>query len=201
MEITSQGGELVLQELAEYSPRVLKALLRAMNRGLATGRSTAAKLISAEVGVSQKDIRAAMTYQEATGSRLVARLGLSNKKIPLSKFNARGPEPSKGRGRGVSWRIGAVAKRDTTLFLATMRSGHRGVFERFGPSTSKSRGAWSKNLPLQQKYGPSLGYILEKKRQAVEAAMMASFQKNFDREMAYRSRTGTVTVTESGGDG
>lgn len=201
MELTVQGDDIVMQELAEYSARCLRALVRAMNRALASGRSVGVKGVSAEVGLQQKVVRDAMTFREATFQTLTARLGLSLKKIPLSKFNARGPEPSKGKGRGVSWRIGSVSKRGEDMFLATLRSGHRGVFSRVvNPSERKSLGAWSKNLPIFQHHGPSLGYILDKQRQPVQKAMIESFHKNFDHEMEYqRGRTG-FQMTESGGD-
>lgn len=200
MELTVQGNDVVMQELAEYSPRCLRALVRAMNRGLASGRSVGVKVISAEVGVQQKDVRKAMSFQEATFQTVTARLGLSLKRIALSKFNARGPEPSKGKGRGVTWRIGNSTKRGPDMFLATLKSGHRGVFSRIAPGERKSRGAWSKNLPIVQHHGPSLGYILDKNREPVQKAMIDSFHKNFDHEMEFQRGKAGFQMTERGGD-
>lgn len=192
-----EGDALVLEELGEYNGRVLKALVRAMNRALGTGRTYMARAVASDTGIKQSDVRAAMSTREATFNRIEASIGAGLKRLPLSKFNARGPEPSKGTGRGVTWRIGQRTGRGPNLFLATMKSGHRGVFARVG-ADRKSRGAWGKNLPIDERYGPSLGRVFGFYRPVALSLMKQSFDKNFDHEMDYRNRKPTVTVQETG---
>lgn len=195
--LTIDGDQLVLEELAEYPKRTLKALVRAMNRSLGTGRTFMARAISADVGIKQSAVRKALRTRDASFARVEASLGATLARIPLSEFNAKGPEPSRGQGRGVSWRIGGTTKRAQDLFIATMESGHRGVFVRVG-GLRKSEGAWSKNLPIKERFGPSLGHVFGKKRSAALKEMHASFLKNFDHEMNYRQRqAATVSVSES----
>jgi hypothetical protein len=80
-------------------------------------------------------------------------LEITGNRIPLIDFAARGPEPSRGRGRGVSYRLPGGRSRDPHAFIATMPSGHRGVFKR----TGKERN------PIIQSHGPSLVNVFRNK--------------------------------------
>ena len=199
--VSIQGDDIVIAEMAEYNTRIVRALVRSMNRSIKSGETVMVRAIAGDVGLASRDVRAALRSTPATFDRPVARLAASLKRIALEKFNARGPMPSRGRGQGVSWRIGGSTRRDRGLFRATMRSGHVGVFARVG-GKGASEGAWSDNLPIAERFGPSIGQVFAKHRPAGQARALETFQANFDREMAYRSRTGgaTVEVVESGGD-
>lgn len=183
IEVTADA---VVAELQDFPARSGKAMVRALNRGIASARTFMARAIAGDTGLKQKDIRDALPMQEATLSRPVAQLAASLKRIPLIKFKARGPEPTRGRGRGVTYSLGSKGRgRQESAFIATMRSGHRGVYARVATSTRKSSGAWSKNLPITELKGPSLGHVFAKFRQPALARAQEAFEKNFAHELKF----------------
>src|SRR3954453_6090936 len=119
--------------LQQYPGKTQKATVRALNRALATGHTAMARLVAKDIGLKVGDVKNAIRSTEATMSRLEVRLAASLKRIPLVKFGAKGPEPSRGKGRGVTYRIGGQGRtRVESAFLATVGAGHRGVFVRKG---------------------------------------------------------------------
>ena len=73
-------------------------------------------------------------------------------------------------------------------FFATMKSGHLGVFKRLRESERKSKGpsgkvAWSKNLPIDQLHGPSLGRVFKKYRPLGQARMQEAFDTTMNHEL------------------
>lgn len=132
-----------LDELRSRGPAVV---VRAINRTAASERTQAKRAISADTGLRTKDVDAALRLHPATTSNMTATVSVSGRRIPLIAFSARGPEPSRGRGRGVSYRLPKGRGRHANAFIATMKSGRRGVFVRTTPH----------RLPITELYGPSL---------------------------------------------
>ena len=87
------------------------------------------------------------------------------------------------KGRGVTYKLTGGKNRIANAFIATMSSGHKGVFVRAGVSAKKSAGAWSKNLPIAELYGPSLGHVFAKFRPSAEARIAQAFDTAFEHEM------------------
>src|SRR6185295_6722251 len=128
--IDVQGSAGVARMLNAYPDRVTRATVRALNRGIASARTLMVREIARDTGLKSADVRNALPMREATANNLTATLAASLKRIPLIKFNARGPEPSRGKGRGVTYRLTGSRGRHPNAFIATMGSGHRGVFAR-----------------------------------------------------------------------
>jgi hypothetical protein len=148
---------------------------------VALARDVAADM-GLKVGVVKEQLRAEVVDTE---EGLVGRISVSGRRIPLIDFNARGQEPSRGRGRGVSANTGGGRKTYPGSFIATTRSGHRGVFLRQGSSSRKSRGAWSKNLPIVELKGPSLPNVVHKKSAVAIARFQEQFPKELQREVIF----------------
>lgn len=182
VKITVTGIDQIVVSLDNMPRSIARASVRAMNRGMASGRTVMVRAIASDVGLKQKDVRDALVYREASLAKPEASLAASLKRIPLVDFDARGPEPSRGRGRGVSYRLQGGRSRVETAFLARTSSGHRGVFIRAG-KTRKSVGAWSNNLPIRELYGPSLGHVFNKYRGDAQERAIEMFQKNFGHEL------------------
>lgn len=174
--ITVDGDERVAQELLAKPDAVTRATVRALNRAINSARTVAVRGIAGDTGLAARDVRDALRMREATWSHPDAVLAASLKRIPLIKFHARGPEPSRGRGPGVTYRLRGSRGRHPHAFLATMPTGHRGVFVR-------KPGA--RRLPIQQLYGPSLGAVFDKFRAAAKARAQEVFTTNFDHEMKF----------------
>lgn len=193
------GATIIERDLEGQPAKVQKAFVRAAKRSIDSGRSVIVKLIASDTGLTQKVVREALVMQYPTLEVPVASMRARTKRIPLIDFKARGPEPSRGRGTGVAYRNpGGGRSRISNAFIATTTTqsngsggSHRGVFIRAASLDRKSKGAWSKNLPMKQLYGPSIGQVFSKFRPQGVARAMEVFDKNFDHELSFlNSQTG-----------
>lgn len=171
------------------------ASVRALNRSIVSARLPVIKKVAADMGIRQKTVRDAITIEDATRTKLVARMTARGARLPLIDFAAKGPMPSRGRGRGVTAKVGGKRTRYKNAFLATTRSGHTGVFKRdeSRPMSGKSRGAWSKNLPIVQLHGPSIVHVFEKYRDVGVEAGREALMKNLSHEMQWAIDSASVS--------
>lgn len=169
--------------------RVPRLEVRALNRSATSGRATLARHVSQDTGLNVSDVKDFITIEKATVDRKVAVVRASAKRVPLIKFRASGPEPSRGRGRGVSARVQGDRKRYPHAFIATMKSGHRGVFERKGRSRSRKGMPWgSPGLPIRQLFGPSIYHVAQKHVAVAQARFQEQLEKNMAHEFEYAFR-------------
>lgn len=172
-----------LQELGRAGQT---GIARALKRTETSERATLARLVGKDTGlgvaVVKREITASLSVEEGT-----VRLITAGTRIPLIRFGARGPQPSKGRrGSGVSAIRFGKRERYQGAFLATVGiGGHTGVFRRVGQSTRKSVGAWGLNLPIKQLYGPSIAHVFGKHLPAAEQRGIEVLGKNLAHELQY----------------
>jgi len=141
------------------------------SKALARSAFTHAKRIaSKDMGLKQKDVAEQMKLVPPNARTFSSSVEASTKRIPLIKFSARGPEPSRGKGRGVTYRVGRGRQRHSSAFI-TKVGGHRGVFERKG----------RRRLPIQEHFGPSVGRVVAENDREIAAKGEADFVKEFDR--------------------
>lgn len=169
------GDEAIELDFKDKPTQVQKALVRALNRSIKSGRTVMVREMASNAGVKQKDIRDAIALREATISTPEARISTTMKRIPLIKFGAKGPYPSRGKGRGVTYRLASGRGRIETAFIARMPGGHEGVFKRKG----KAR------LGITELYGPSFGQVFSKFRKMALDRAYEVFQKEFDHELKF----------------
>lgn len=175
MDITVTSGKAEA-EIGKMPERTTKAMARSLNRGINSARSVMVFRISKDTGLRSKDVRDALPVTLATPNRLIVRLATSLKRIPLIRFGARGPEPSRGKGKGVTYRIGTQGRgRLASAFIARMGSGHRGVFMRTGTA----------RLPIRELKGPSLGRVFARYRNEAAGIAQEMFDRNFARELKW----------------
>lgn len=167
------------RQMHEAPNQVTLGTMRALNRSIASGRTVMARSVAQDIGAKVGDVRERIQLYEATPSRLVARMATGLRpRLPLIDLRARGPEPSRGKGRGVSYRIGQQARRLPHAFIATMRSGHRGVFMRDA----------AERLTITERFGPSLGRVFLRFVKDVKARTVEMFNKNLIAELRHRLR-------------
>ena len=136
------------------------AIKRALKRAGTSARAEMTKLIGADTGLPAKRIKDAVRIDEVGDSSIA--IVVTGRRIPLIDFRARGPEPSRGKGRGVAYKLPGGRGRDPHAFIATMPSGHRGVFKRAANSMArKTAKGWSAG-PIVESFGPSLVRVFEK---------------------------------------
>lgn len=196
MKVEILGAAIVDVDLAGQPVKVQRAFVRAANRSIDSGRSVIVKLIAGDTGLTQKVVREALNMRYATFADPTAEMRARTRRIPLIDFKARGPEPTRGRGAGVSYRNPGGGGRSTipNAFIATTVAqsngsggSHRGVFIRKANVVRKSKGAWGFNLPMTQLHGPSIGQVFSKFRSEGVTRALEVFDKNFDHELAFEN--------------
>jgi hypothetical protein len=142
------------------------AQVRALNRAIASANTAMLRVISSDMGVKIGDLRDKIRVEQATPDRLRARLYASAKRIPLIDFGAKGPEPSRGRGTGVTVKLGRGRTRIPNAFIARMGSGHRGVYRRVDGGTGRRGPLPNRSqLPIRELFGPSIWKVFTKNQQ------------------------------------
>lgn len=161
-----------LLALGKSAPLVLS---RALNRAATSGKTAMARSIAADTGIRNKTVSEEIRILRATRQVPKVVIEIKGRRIPLIEFKARGPEPSRGKGRGVSYTLPTGRGRIENAFIATMPQGHRGVFKR------RQTG----RLPIQELFGPSLPHVFEKFLPTFESAAQESLTKNIVREISF----------------
>lgn len=176
MQLTIDGADAVVADLDGMSSKALRGAVRAMNRAIASGRTVMSREIARDLGLGVGVVRDAMPISQATRHRAEAAFRAGLQRIPLIDFKAKALAPSRkgGRGRGVSYRLPSGKGRLPQGFIATMASGHRGVFAR----RARSR------LPIVEQFGPSLGQVFAKYRPIGRARTQEAFDTAFAHELA-----------------
>lgn len=165
-----------LEAMGRSAPIILA---RSLNRAASEGQTAMVKAISADTGIQQKNVRREIRLDKANKTRPVATVIIAGKRIPLIAFGARGPEPSRGRGRGVSYRLPTGRGRVPQAFITTVGAGgHRGVFKR----------RKTKRLPIVELRGPSLPHVFEKFFPTFRTVAEQSLLKNVAHEIDFANR-------------
>jgi hypothetical protein len=112
--------------MAKADAIILDAHLSAINKSAVSVRAKAAQIIRRRYpGFKAAEIKKSMVIVRATRSHPTAKIRVRGRRTPLIAFGA------KQTRRGVSVRI-TTRKIVRGAFIATMKSGHRGVFWRSG---------------------------------------------------------------------
>jgi hypothetical protein len=151
------------------------AIRRALMRSATTVRAEMARLIVQEIGLPVGKVKDEIRLVDLGGTEVQFQLK-AGKRIPLIQFGARGPEPSRGRGQGVTYKLGSGRGRAPKAFIATMPSGHRGVFQR-------REGA--DRLPIIELHGPAIHTVFEKYAPMGAARAKEILQKNLEHEIEF----------------
>jgi hypothetical protein len=163
-----------------------KAIERGVNRTSSNAVTVLVRDASEDLGLKQKDVRPLIATEKASAKALrwSATIYASPKRIPLSAFRATGPNPSRGKGGGISARLPTGKGRYPHAFFATVHGpfpngvisgGHFGVFER----VAKARN------PIRQLFGPSVWHVIEKHLSAAETRALEMLNVNIGHEVQF----------------
>jgi len=169
--------------VAKLRAKAPVAIARALNRSIASASTLMLRVISADLKVKIGDLRDKVRIQQATPSVHLARIYASAKRIPLIDFGAKGPEPSRGRGRGVTAKLGGGRSRYPNAFIAKMSSGHRGVFTRAAKGSTETRGR--KRTPIRELFGPSVAHVFQRNEAVGLARAQEQLAKNLKSEFRF----------------
>lgn len=152
------------------------AIARAINRTASSGQTAMVRVVSKDLGLPAKTTREAILVDKATPEQLTATFRASARRIPLIEFRARGNEPSRGKGNGVTAKLPGGAGRYPSAFITTVgKGGHRGVFVRRG----------QKRLPIVELRGPSIWQSFETNMPAAIARINEQLPKNLQHELQF----------------
>jgi hypothetical protein len=179
LEVSEFADELA--SIGKSAPRVMA---RALNRAQTAGSTAMSRAVVKDTGIAAKYVKrqASVRVDKATASNHVVAITFTGKKIPLIAFGARGPEPSRGRGRGVSYTMFGERKRDQNAFIATVKAGsegsHRGVFIR----KNKDR------LPIRERMGPAIPDIMKKFVPLFHQKAQESLRRTLEHDIAFEQK-------------
>lgn len=105
-------------------PKFDQAVVRAINHTIAKAKTSASKEIRNVYGAKSKDVKKALLLFRASRIDPSGSLVATGRPLPLMAFRARQNK------RGVSVRIKGKSRLVHKAFIATMKSGHKGVFAR-----------------------------------------------------------------------
>ena len=148
LRFKSEDAEFALRQLRASVPQ---GITRSLNRAAVSARAVMSTEVARDLGIKVGPVKDAIRIEEASSGQEHARVITTGARIPLIAFGARGPEPSHGRGRGVTAKIQGVRKTYPRAFITHVGQ-HRGVFQRRG------RG----RLPIAELHGPSVPHVFSK---------------------------------------
>jgi|SRR5581483_9990065 len=182
IEVRVEGVQQFRDRLAALGANAPLAVSRALNRTMVSIRRKVIRALAQEVSIRQADVAPATTLLRSTARGMTAVIRVSGRRIPLVAFGAR------QTAAGVTYRLSAGGRGLVPgSFLATMASGHRGVFRRKGRT----------RLPILELFGPSLPYVTIRRRlfQAQQAAGVALLERNLQHEIDFLLQQGRPAVT------
>ena len=146
------------------------AALRALKKATRSAHTDSGRIIAKDIGLKVGEARKRLRRIEPNGRTLSGAILGSFRRLSLMLLGAKGPEPSRGRGR-VTAKSGGRRAAIPHAFISTMKSGRRGVFKRKG----KDR------LPVGELLGPSVGRVLDKNKAGILFRGGKVFGAEFDR--------------------
>ena len=169
--------QLMLRDIPKQLPRIMS---RALNKTATAARAEIVRKIAGEIKLKQKTIRENIKLNRATFRHWLAAITISSKKIPLIEFGGRQLKS------GVSYQISRTGGRKKILydpetnrvFIAVMKSGHRGIYERRGPG----------RLPIRELMGPNIQSVFKNAPGLAEKVItetQAKLVHNIDAQIAY----------------
>jgi hypothetical protein len=170
-----------------FEQRMGGAVARAINKSAVSVRAVGARAISKDMGLRVGDVREQIVLRRAHPTEPTATLTVRGRGIPLIKLGARGREPSRGIPGGVTYRLFGGQRRIARAFIATMESGHRGVFRRRGKPRLMKKGRWAATKRLRQRIveivGPSLPRMFTRHAEAMRARYAEVMPGNLRHEL------------------
>jgi len=163
----------VLQALS--APRLQRATMAALNDTAKNAQVQSVKEIAPKLGLPSREVKKVLTISTATTAHLEAALVAQGRPIPLIRF-----KPKDTKRTGVTARIAGKTTTYRHAFIATMKSGHKAVWERVGTA----RG------PVKELYGPSIPGIASREdvKGVVARTISEQLNKNIARQMERQTR-------------
>lgn len=146
-----------------------RVLGRALNRTITGVRTDVSSGIRKRLNVKASDVRKVISVRRARAAELSAEIVIAGKGAPLAVFGARQTK------KGVTIKVlrGGARKTIRGAFIATMKSGHKGVFVRRG----------KRQLPIDERFGeaPAQSVLTS----TIMNTVTTRARERFERELAH----------------
>lgn len=188
MQMTVQGnlGDAA-KLLKDFGTIERKAMVLALNRVAQQAQTAATKTMRERYAFPTKVIKGTLRIYRANNGRLQASLISKGPRVQLIHMTARQTR------KGVTVRVGKSRKLIKSAFIATMQSGHVGVFTRKGKARLPIKELYTIAIPeafASQHVGAAM-------RAKVNEALPARYQHELDR-LAKAQAPDVVKVTSTG---
>jgi hypothetical protein len=176
IDVRNDFRQVAVQFELRTTTLVNAAAVRALNRTATTVRAEASRQIRGRYSLKAGTVRKQLRIERATRNRLTSAVIASGAPIPLVEFGARQTK------KGVTVKVTKTRKLVKGVFIARMKSGKVGVFERLG----------SKRLPIRELFSVSLPRTFTQRQ--ILAALRKTAADRFRIELAreLRFRTGAA---------
>jgi hypothetical protein len=171
------------RELLEMGREAPAMMARALNRAGVSGKTAMKKAVAGDTGIAQRAIEKNIKVDKANKTQPAVAITISGAPIPLLNFQGRGPEPSRGKGKGATYRSPAGGRKQVLGgFITKVGKGqHRGIFIR----------RQKKRLPIVERKTPAMPHWFEKRLDTFKESAQESLVKNLRNDIAFRRSKGT----------
>lgn len=170
--------EEIKKELGALEKKAPKILARVLNRTLTNVQKNVVKSVRDKYIIKASDIKQTLKTTKASTSKLNAQVKSEGMRVLLYKFRVspKNPRPSKAP-RTYKARVlkKSALKPVRGGFVAQMKSGHLGIFERTG----------TKRTPIKELVGPSIPQMVGNKEiiQKIESEAQKTIQNRLKHEI------------------
>lgn len=176
VSVSSVGVEKAERLLALIPGGVQKAVPRAINRAMESGRAAGVEKVREQYTVKAKAVRSTIKLSRANSRNMEGVITSIGSPIPLYDFKVN-PKTVNGRRRSPI-RVSVKKGQQSALgksFIARLGSGKVGVFERLG----------NKRLPIKMLFGPSAPQMIgsDSVIDYIEKAAVDTMDKRLDHEI------------------
>lgn len=185
LSVSSVGSKALLREIQRQTKGYRRASVRALNKTATQGRNTSSRTIRKTLNVKAGDVKRLLRIERANTSSMTSAVQATYKKIPLIRFN--NVRQLKRGGVSAKIRKDQAPLRLRSAFIATMPSGHRGVFYRRGAKRIMQSGRYKGRMrqPIYQAHGPTVQEIFGERLPLIVRQTEPVLLQIFDRELNY----------------
>lgn len=210
IEIDTNEIEKIQQRLGSLSNKTPSVLANAINRTIANINKTVAEQATQNYNTTKKAVKATLKHKRATKTNLVGTVTSKAPVIALAKFKVSPNRPISYKSGSLSPKVykaavkkGAASKPlngNPKAFVAIMKNGHKGVFERTGRFegakgsekrtriyNSKSHRRTKHNEIIKELFGPSIPQMIKNQESMayIQEEAKSTLQKRIDAEIKY----------------
>lgn len=176
LRLDAKDAQRAIARLRQVAPQ---RIARAVNRAGVSARTLMTREIARDMALKQADVKPHLATRDARAESPTFTLEIKGARMPLIKFGARQTR------RGVTANTGGGRKVYPGTFIATMRSGHTGVFQRVKGANRRGPKPHRSQLPIEEKHGASLPLVFEKHAPAALARGEEQLVKNLVHELKF----------------